>query len=350
MRPVVCAALVALLCLHSSLAFAETDRDPRALNVSIALFDPGVPEDLATQRDLQVFPRIREIEAKFLPFVLRETLASSGEWGAVRVVPEPDPAAELLVLGTIERSDGEVLILKVRAVDASGRTWFDETFSGRVANTVAEGERGQQQLYDAIAARLLAARAERDEQVLRSLEGISLMRYANELAPSAFESYLGQDEDGHYRILRLPARDDPMLDRIERIRGVEYVITDAVDAKYQELHAEIESVYELWREHRRKSLEYQAEDERRLNEPPSNLPRGSYDALQNIYDNYKWHRMTEQEQDSLAVAFNNEVGPIVDRIETRVGELDGWVEEQYAEWNRLLEELFEVETRLQQPQ
>jgi len=31
-----------------------------------------------------------------------------------------------------------------------------------------------------------------------------------------------------------------------------------------------------------------------------------------------------------------------------VAELEGWVDMKYAEWHRLLEELFEVETRLQQ--
>jgi len=46
------------------------------------------------------------------------------------------------------------------------------------------------------------------------------------------------------------------------------------------------------------------------------------------------------------VAFNNEVGPKIAAMEGRVAEMDGWVEEHYSEWRRLLEELFEVETGL----
>ena len=91
-----------------------------ALNVSIVIFDPGVPDDKSLHRDLQIFPRIREIEARILPFVLRDTLAGTGGWGAVRVIPEPDVSAELLVTGEIGRSDGEMLELRIRAVDASG--------------------------------------------------------------------------------------------------------------------------------------------------------------------------------------------------------------------------------------
>jgi len=57
-------------------------------------------------------------------------------------------------------------------------------------------------------------------------------------------------------------------------------------------------------------------------------------------------RITAQEQNSLAVAFSNEVGPRIQAMENRVDELEGWVDTQYAEWYRLLEELFELESGL----
>jgi len=332
---------------------AEDTRDVSALNVSIAVLDPGVPEDLSVHRDLQVFPQIREIEAMFLPFVLRETLVRTNEWGAVRVVPQPDVAAELLVSGTILQSDGETLELKVRVVDASGRVWVDKAFAGVVTDSYANGGNGSglpgyQQLYDEITESILRARAQLEEKALANIVEIALLRHAKELAPSAFGDYLGRADDGTFEVRRLPARNDPMLDRIERIRGAEYVITDAVDAKFQELHAEIASIYDLWREYRRKVIDYQSEDARRVQSTKSSAPRGSYEALVNLYDNYKLDRITAQEQNSLAVAFSNEVGPTIAAMETRVAELEGWVDTQYAEWYRLLEELFEVESGLEQ--
>jgi hypothetical protein len=33
-------------------------------------------------------------------------------------------------------------------------------------------------------------------------------------------------------------------------------------------------------------------------------------------------------------------------MEARIVELEGWVDDKYAEWHRLLEELFEVESEL----
>ena len=348
--------IILLLCIP--LRFAEADafliedaRELSALNVSIAVFDTGVPEDLSLHRDLQVFPQIREIEAMFLPFVLRETLVKTNEWGAVRVVPEPDVAAELLVSGMILKSDGETLELKIRVVDASGRVWLDKAFAGEVTDSYATGGNGSgspgyQQLYDEIAESLLLARAQLEDKELTNIVEIALLRHAKQLAPSAFGGYLSSADDGTFIIHRLPARNDPMLDRIERIRGVEYVITDAVDAKFQELHAEIASIYDLWREYRRKVSQYQTEDARRVQSTKSSAPRGSYEALVNLYDNYKLDRITAQEQNSLAVAFSNEVGPTIAAMETRVAELEGWVDTQYAEWYRLLEELFEVESGL----
>ena len=64
--------------------------DGGILNVTIPVFDPGVPTDPSVFRDLQVFPRIRQIEAKLMPFLLREALVGSEYWGAVRVVTKKD--------------------------------------------------------------------------------------------------------------------------------------------------------------------------------------------------------------------------------------------------------------------
>jgi len=344
---------VLLSCIFVQQAVAEVGRDVSKLDVSIAVFDPGVPADPSLHRDLDVFPRIRKIESLFLPFILRETLVEMNEWGAIRVVPEPDAAAELLVTGTIVRSDGDILELWIRVADASGRIWVEKSYAGIVSDDYAHknaeaGMSSYQALYDEIAADLLAARTQLDEMALAGIVEVSLLRYAGELAPSAFGDYVTNAPDGTLTVNRLPAKGDPMFDRIALVRSTEYVITDAVDTKFRELHTEIASVYDVWRKYRRKSVQYQVEDARRAQDNGSDGERGSYEAIKNRYDNYKWHRITEREQDTLAVAFNNEVGPRVDAMELRVEELLAWVEQKHDEWHRILEGLFEVETGLAQ--
>ena len=316
---------------------ADESRDPARLNVSIALFDPGIPENRALHRDLEVFPRVRKIEALYLPFVLRNVLAAQGEWGAIRVVPDSDVAAELLIYGTIARSDGDEIAMNIRAVDANGRVWVERIFSGATSN---------QDVYKEIAVALQTKRDEFDERALRNIIETSLLRYAQQLAPAAFDDYLQQNDDATYSIKRLPASNDPMVERIERLRGVEYVFTDAVDAKFRELSTDVETVYELWRDYRRQFKHFQREESLRVQTSRSDAERGSYEAILERYENYKWDRQAAEEQENWAIGFENEMGPTIEAIETRVDELEGWVEDRYSEWQRILGELFEIETAL----
>ncbi len=316
---------------------AEDSRKPTELNVSIAMFDPGIPADRSTHRALEVFPRVRKIEALYLPFVLRNVLTSQREWGAIRVVPDSDVAAELLIHGAIVRSDGNILVLHIRAVDALGHVWVDRDFSGGTNDNV---------LYEEVAASLIAARGDLDSKALGDIVEISLLRYAQNLAPAAFDDYLQENPDDTFTIRRLPASNDPMVERIERIRGVEYVFTDAVDAKFRELSADVETVYDLWREYRRKFSQFKREESLRVRTSPSDADRGSYESIIDRYDHYKWDRQAAEEQEKWAVGFENEMGPTITAIEERVAELEGWVEERYSEWQRILAELFEVETAL----
>lgn len=330
-------AAALILCAPQLAQPADDARVPTALNISIAMFDPGIPTDRSTHRELDVFPRVRKIEALYLPFVVRNVLSSQRQWGAIRVVPDSDVAAELLIRGTIVRSDGDALVLHILAVDARGHIWLDRNYSGATNN---------QNLYEEIAANLLTARDNFDSRALRNIVEISLLRYAQILAPAAFDDFLQENPDNTFTIKRLPASNDPMVERIERIRGVEYVFTDAVDAKFRELSADVETVYDLWREYRRKYNQFQREESLRVQSSKSEAERGSYESLLERYEHYKWDRQAAEEQEMWAVGFENEMGPTITAIEERVAELEGWVEARYSEWQRILAEIFEVETEL----
>ena len=322
---------IAVLFLLPALASAQ-------LNVSIATFDPGVPEDYSLHRDLEVFPKIRKIESLFLPFVLRQALVDSGEWGAVRVVPKADPAAELLVTGTIGHSDGDDLALTLRAVDARGVEWAQGTYT-------TDGH--YDRIFDGFLADLVAARSELDDRTLRGIVGLSLMRYAAALVPDAYSDYYESLPDGTYRLLRLPAETDPMMARVERVRSVEYVMTDAIDQKFRELHDEADAVYEIWREYRRWYNDFRVQEARRNELSRSNAESGSYEAMRKAYDNYRLDRLAAEEQDKWIVGFNNEMAPLIEKMEQRIAEMSAFVDEGYVEWTRILGELFEIEGGLE---
>ena len=183
----------------------------------------------------------------------------------------------------------------------------------------------------------------------RTLSGIvdlSLMRYSAELVPDAFSGYFEQLPGGGYRLVRLPAEGDPMMARIHRVRSVEFVMTDAIDEKYRELHEEVDSVYEIWRKYRRWYADFKVQEAQRNELRESNATRGSYEQLRSVYDNYRMDRLAAQEQDKWIVGFNNETAPVIKRMDERIAEMNGWVEDGYLEWTRILGELFELESGL----
>jgi hypothetical protein len=304
------------------------------LNISISTFDPGVPADYSQHQDLRVFPKIREIESLFLPFALRQALTESGRWGAVRVVPEADDAAELLITGLISHSDGETLAIELRAVDARGVEWLSGTYS---TNEHYDA------LFDDFVADLEQVLDGYDDRTLRGIVHLSLMRYAANLVPEAYAEYFEALPDGTYQLLRLPAETDPIMARIERVRSVEFVMTDAIDEKFRELHDEVDDVYKTWRDYRRRYATFRSEEARRNEHTSSNAASGSYAALRKAYDNYRLDRLATQEQEKWIVGFNNEMTPMIARIDERIAEMNGWVEDGYSDWTRILGELFEIE-------
>lgn len=324
---------------------AVRERKPAQLNVTLVVFDPGVRRNQAPDRRSGVFPEIREIEARYLPFLLRKTLVETDEWGAVRVVSEAEPAAELLISGTIAKSDGVSLVVNLRAVDSTGHEWLNQSYAGSAApiDDQREGVEPFQSLYDRIAADLYAARAKFDDNALAKIAEVSLLRYANVLAPVAFGDYLETGPDGNLDIRRLPARGDPMIQRVERIREFEYLFTDTMDEQYEELYREIASTYDLWRKYRRQLAQYvQDEEERLLN--GSGGSRGSYGTMKRNYDNYRFTKIQEQKLRKWATGFNNEVAPTVMELEGRVVELRGGLQARYDEWREILKSIYLLET------
>lgn len=341
-RGLALAAVAIALALLSANSTAEPGTE--RISVSVAVFDPAIPSDPSVYRDLDIFPRIREVEAMLWPFQLRHSLVGTGSFRTVRVVPEPDPNAELSVNATILQSDGFALRLRVIATDALGHVWIDDTYDATAAAELS-AQSEFQSVFDAIAADLSAAAARLIADDVAHLAEVSVLRYAESIAPRAFGDYLDENDDGSIAILRLPARDDPMIERVRMVRETEFVVSDVIDEAFVELYADIRKVHDLWREYQRQNALYQAENARRARENSDDASRASFEHLKHLYDVYKWDRITDQEQDRLAVAFNNEVGPRVAALEARIAELQVWIDGKNAEWNRLLEALFDVERR-----
>tara|TARA_R110002049_G_scaffold9894_11_gene49407 strand:+ start:1301 stop:2422 length:1122 start_codon:yes stop_codon:yes gene_type:complete len=343
------AAVVTVVWLALYTPFAHSIDEARYVDVGIVVFDPGIPADASTHSKLGIFPEIRKAEAKYMPVILRRTLIDSGEWGVVRVLPEALDSSELLVTGTIEHSDGQRLDLRIVARDASGALWLDRLYTGTTTSAgypVKIDSDPYIDVYQRIASDLLEVRRQMSDKQLADLRQIALMRYAIALAPEVFASYLGSTPQGTYTLLRLPAEDDPMLARVVRIRNQEYLFIDTVDEQYAQLAEAMAPTYNLWRQYSAEQAEYRDEYEARVSGRSSQGRRGSFIALEQTYNAYKWSKIHQQDLDELALGFNNEVAPTVMEVSGTVFKLSGGLDAQYTEWREILRRIFALETGL----
>jgi hypothetical protein len=322
--------------------------DVEALQVGIAILDPGTGGDSAGNRREGIFPEVRDAESRYLPYAIRRTLVDSNQWGPVRVLPGTDPGFELLITGEILVSDGETLSLQLRARDSRDRTWIDKTYTRSVADSVyLEHNRRQrrpfQDLYNEIANDLLAYRQGLEARELAKIRDVSTLRHAASLLPDAFSDFLARDASGEWRLQRLPARDDPMLLRLERVREQEYLFIDTTDEQYADLYTRMTPIYDLWRQYLREQLAYRTSWEERLEEREK--PRsGSFEALKYSYNNFKWEKIQRQEMKVLAEGFNNEIEPTSINLEGTIVNLNGSLDERYREWRRILHQIYVLET------
>ena len=331
------------------------------LDIGIEVFDNIInPEDYQVFGEW-VFEEIRENEIHYLPYVLRQTLLESNQWGAVRVLPQPDPAVDITLSGTVLNSDGQRLEMQVKAVDSSGRVWLDKTYADEAKDQDYPAQRRYtpgnpfdpsefsepfSDLYEQIANDLVEARAWLSQEELVGVRQISNLRYASDLSPESFGHMLATDELGQVSVVALPAEGDPMMDRVADMRLRHNVFIDTVDDYYGALYEEMKPSYVLWRRYSHDQQEETAAMIERF-DPRAYGNSRSYLALTQRYDRYRWSKIFEQEFRSLAEGFNRELAPAILELNQQVHGLSGTMEEQYIQWRRTLRQIFALESGLE---
>lgn len=353
-------SLVAVLLLVAPVGFTQAQSGDGFVDVSIGIFvhrppapvvvadnGPATPPAVAEPKQVEA---VRTAETRFLPMYLRYRLEQAGNFGAVRVLPVPDNGAELKISGEIVRSDGAVLELAIKASDSTGRLWLDRSFSGvAVESETLSGDAIAEDafagLFADIVRELQRQRAALSADDVTRIETVALLRYGLGLVPEAFAPYLADDTNGIATIKRLPAADDPILSRILGVREREYLFIDVVDEAYGQFYTDVKPVYDLWREFQREQTDSTAARTARELADRSDFARGSYRALQESYNNYRWAKLQELYVDELGEGFTNEVEPTSLQLDDSVFRLSGTLEQQYREWRRILAELFALETQ-----
>ncbi len=349
--------------------------DAARLDVAVVEFDPGLPADGDSIPD-DLYPEIREAEAKLLAMQLKKTLAETEHWGAVSVVPVGPIAPDVMVTATILRSDGRELQLLVDVRDASGRIWIKRKYR----TTAAEGSYGSADrtldphrlMFNTIANAMLEARSKLDAKQLEEIRTISELQFASGLSPEVFDGYLVADDDDMIEIVRLPARDEPMLERIAEVRLRNEMFVDTMGIHYQNFASKLESNYWYWRETSSQEL-YAKEALRReqiargvgsvltiavialagaFASAPAAISAAVAGAtiiqyqMQIISALGQQRQMHEEGLIELAQSFQAEVQPMVVELDSTNVRLTGTTAAQYEEWQRLLRDVYLAENAM----
>jgi hypothetical protein len=346
------------------------------LDVGVVILDPGIS---TVEDEPLVYPEVRRAEATFMATELTQVLTEQGGWGAVRVVPDDRQFSDLLVKGTILRSDGEALELKILVSDARGTVWLDKRYTGVTSRYAYEqGTRVKQDpflaVYRMIANDMLqkfngVPAAERAE-----IRQVAEMRFARDFANGAFADYLQEDETGHISLRRLPAEDDPMLNRVRGLRQRHYVFVDTLQGHYTGFS---EEMYEPYQEWRKASYEETVALRELESEAQREMIAGGAAIIAGIVAQTSGSRTTrsagavgvigggallksglekraESKIHSLALeelgqSLDAEITPRVIELEDRTVQLSGNVEDQYDQWRELLADIYAAELAALEP-
>ena len=311
-----------------------------ALDIAVELFDPGVSDD-----DRSPLAAVRRMESQLLAGELREALVRSNQWGVVRLVPAASALTPVSIRAAIVVSDGRDLILDVVVKDAMDTLWFDHTVAYRQQSVGDDGLTG---IFNALANRFLSVwqGKNRDERYAL-LQGADIA-YAEALAPEAFSGMIQRSETD-WQVVRLPAEDNPMLARIERIRNQEYLFCDTIDEQYVDMVDRVGPTYRLWRASTLEQTEWLERYQKRAAARTGSAGDSEFTRMQAEYAAYRSFRIQEQALFELAEAFDGEARPTVIRTQDQVFRLEGTLDAQYDTWRALLRDIYLIETGTQTP-
>lgn len=344
------------------------------LDVGVSLFDPGIDEFLGDDEDT-ANPEIRVAESRYAPYLLAETLQRSANWGIVRVMPNSESPMDVQVHGTILRSNGEAMIIRVEVNDSRGRHWYTEEYEEVISQFSYDPQNRQkndpfQVIYNKIANDLLAYRQRNiDASQVQEIRTVSELLFAQRFSDDAFGNYLARDRNGEYQLTALPADNDPLLGRIRSIRERDFMFIDTVQDYFATYVRQMRLPYDSWREQSYQETitlrELEASARRRFIAGAAAVVGGIAAAsnggnwatqaggatavgagaflVKSGFDKQAEARIHMQALEELGESLENAVAPQVINLDDRTITLSGSVEEQYEQWRDILADLYAAE-------
>ncbi len=345
------------------------------LDIGIRTFDPNVPESTKEVEKKGIQPDVRNAESYYIPYALKTTLEKTGNWGVVRILPTAAAPFDVNVSGKILRSDGEELAMDVEVRDASGKKWFAKTYkltAGKLHYSKSATRKGDpfQEVYTKISDDMLAYRLKISDQRLQKISQAKKLRFAAAFLPEIYNDYVSVDKRGRIKILRLPAENDPMFERLLAVQDRENMFIDTLDQHYADFRDKMETPYLDWRKFTYeevialRELRKQARTRALLGiasvvggiiaagESNSAVGRaagnvavlGGAAAIASGISKGQESKLHSETIKELNAGFNADMAPQTLELEERKVALSGSVERQYETWRTFLREIYAAET------
>ena len=359
---------------------AQSLPEEELLDVGISVFNANVPDNYDDQIEQIISPEIRRAEAQYIPYIAKNLIQSSGNWGAVRVIPRPSLAVDVIVDGEILESTGESLELKITVHDATGRVWYSKNYKALASKYAYEESFPKnvdafQSIYKQITDDLLDYRLKLSTTDVKRIRAVAEMRFARNFSVNAFGEHVNQNELGEFQLIRLPSEEDPILISVRKVREREYLFIDTIDDYYANFQRNVYPTYQVWR----KASYVDTITYKKLQTQAKNRIVGGaiglVGSVGTIYASDNWAADTsgiagvigsatvisnailkknEAEQYAerlreLATETERELVPTTIELENRTIKLQGSVDEQYVELRSVLRDLYYEDLGLTAP-
>jgi hypothetical protein len=364
---------------ETNLIVAEAEPDEALLlDIGISEFVDGVPEN-NDPRDSGVYKEIRAAEARYIPYHLKNTLQGTGHWGAVRVVPSRSAYTDIHISGKIQQSDGEFIEIDISVADARGRHWFSKTYSTQTGMSSYSENRDRRQdpyqkVFNDVANDLRVFVKSLPPENIHELRQVAELKFFADMSPSAYGQHLTTNETGELDIIRLPAENDPSVDRLRQIRERDRLVVDTLNEHYANFYYGIAIPYHSWRKvSREESINYRqvkrsatiqtligavvlagslavdtsdsSRSRQRMKGNLQNIAIGQgFESMMSGITRRSESKMHIESIKELSESFGAEAAPMVVTVEGETRRLTGTAAAQYESWRRLLKDIYEAET------
>jgi hypothetical protein len=200
------------------------------------------------------------------------------------------------------------------------------------------------------------------------------MRFFADMAPTTYGDHIATNEDGMVSLVRLPAENDPMVDRLRQIRERDRLVIDTLNEHYANFYYGVAIPYEGWRKKAREnavsirqvkrsatmrallgvvvvagSVNMDTRSSSRSGARTKRIVQsvGIDRGIQTIISAWQLRQSADiyrEDIKELSESFIAEAAPLTVQVEGESRRLTGTAEAQYESWRKLLKDIYQIET------